>query len=348
MTIERWSGRRAVDAIAAEDTTPLLRAIPGVPDLAIEIIDLGKTYHGDSELPPKVALKDVSLTIPRGAFFGLLGPNGAGKSTLINILAGPVIKTSGTVRIWDYDIDKDGRTARAAIGVVPQEPNIDPHFTPREILDLQAGMYGVPKAERRTSEVLEAVGLTEEAEAYARTLSGGMRRRLLIAKAILHEPPVLVLDEPTAGVDIALRRHLWDYIKGMNARGTTILLTTHYLEEAEKLCDTIAIINHGEVVACDTTSALLRQVDSKELVVTFTDNLDAVPEALKCFEVELMPPRRLGIRYRSSETQVSEIIAAVQDAGLVIADLSTEEGNLEDIFLELTRAPDPGPETDPA
>ena len=172
-----------------------------------------------------------------------------------------------------------------------------------------------------------------------------MRRRLLIAKAILHEPPVLILDEPTAGVDVELRRHLWDYMKELNASGTTILLTTHYLEEAEKLCDTIAIINHGEVVACDTTSALLRLVDSKELVVTFTDNLDAVPEGLKGFEVELMPPRRLAIRYRSSETQVSVIIDALQNAGLIIADLSTEEGNLEDIFLELTR--DPGPEPDP-
>ncbi len=333
-------------AIAAEDTAPRLHAIPGLPDNAVEITDLGKTYHGDRKLPPKVALSDVSLTIPRGAFFGLLGPNGAGKSTLINILAGPVIKTSGEVRIWDYDIDRDGRTARAAIGVVPQEPNIDPHFTPREILDLQAGMYGVPKPERRTWEALEAVGLTEQAEAYTRTLSGGMRRRLLIAKAILHQPPVLVLDEPTAGVDIELRRHLWDHMKELNAQGTTILLTTHYLEEAEKLCDTIAIINHGKVVACDSTSALLRQVDSKELVVTFADNLDAVPEALKRFEVELIPPRRLAIRYRSSETQVSEIITVLQNAGLIIADLSTEEGNLEDIFLELTRAPDPGPEAD--
>ncbi len=342
------TGAEPLHAIAAEDTTPRLRAIPGLPDLAVEITDLGKTYHGDRQLPPKVALRNVSLTIPRGAFFGLLGPNGAGKSTLINILAGPVIKTSGEVRIWDYDIDRDGRTARSAIGVVPQEPNIDPHFSPREILDLQAGMYGVPKAERRTWEALEAVGLTEQAEAYTRTLSGGERRRLLIAKAILHQPPVLVLDEPTAGVDVELRRHLWDHMKELNANGTTILLTTHYLEEAEKLCDTIAIINHGEVVVCDTTSALLRQVDSKELVVTFTDNLDAVPEALLRFEVELLPPRRLAIRYRSSETLVSEIIAALQNAGLIIADLSTEEGNLEDIFLELTSAPDPDPAADPA
>ncbi len=313
-----------------------------LPENGVEAVALNQTYRGDGQQPPKVALRDVDLAIPRGSFFGLLGPNGAGKSTLINILAGLVIKTSGLARIWGHDIDTDMRAARCAIGVVPQETNIDPFFTPRQLLELQAGLYGVPKPERRTWEILEAVGLTAQAEAYARTLSGGMRRRLLIGKAMLHTPPVLVLDEPTAGVDLELRRRLWTYMRDMNAEGTTILLTTHYLEEAEKLCDRIAIINHGRVVACDTTGALLRRVDEKELVVTVADDLSVVPGALRRFDVELLPPRRLFFHYRTHETQIGEIITALQDEGLIIADLSTEESNLEDIFLQLTRAaPDP-------
>ena len=187
------------------------------------------------------------------------------------------------------------------------------------------------------------VGLTEQSEAYARTLSGGMRRRLLVAKAMLHSPPVLVLDEPTAGVDVELRRNIWECLKELNAAGTTILLTTHYLEEAEKLCDRIAIINHGRVVICDTTGALVRRVDSKELVVTVADDLDAVPAPLRRFDVELLPSRRLVFRFRSSETRIGEIIDALQDLGLIIADLSTEEGSLEDIFLQLIHAPgEPG------
>ena len=233
---------------------------------------------------------------------------------------------------------RDPRACRLSIGVVPQELNIDPFFSPRALLDLQAGYYAIPARERRTMEVLEAVGLTDKADSYARTLSGGMRRRLLIAKAMLHAPPILVLDEPTAGVDIELRQSLWAYMKEMNARGVTILLTTHYLEEAETLCDRIAIIDHGQVVACDTTSALLHRLDAKELIVTLADDLDAVPATLARFETEVQPPRRLLIRYRPSEVKMGEIIAGISAAGLVIADLTTEETSLEDIFLDLTRA----------
>ena len=310
---------------------------PILPDAAVEVTGLVKVYRGRGG--EKRALDGVTLTVPRGSFFGLLGPNGAGKSTLINILAGLVLKTEGHARIWDRDVDRDPRGAKAAIGVVPQELNLDPFFTPRELLDVQAGMYGVPKAERRTMEILDAVGLADKADAYARTLSGGMRRRLLIAKAMVHSPPVLVLDEPTAGVDIELRQHLWAAVRAMNERGTTILLTTHYLEEAEQLCDRIAIIDRGRLAALDTTANLLKRIDGKTLCVTLDAPLDAVPAALAPFGPELRDEgRRLVIRYRPSAVAVGRILDALSEAGLRVADLSTDETDLEDIFLQLTAA----------
>ena len=229
------------------------------------------------------------------------------------------------------------RQARAAIGVVPQELNIDPFFTPRELLELQAGLYGVPPAERRTMEVLERVGLADKSEAYARTLSGGMRRRLMVAKAMVHEPPVLVLDEPTAGVDIELRQQLWAQVRALNRRGTTVLLTTHYLEEAEELCDRIAIINHGRVIACEPTELLLRRLDSKALTLVVERDLTAIPPQLAPFGCELVSPRRLIIRYRPSQSPVPGILAAVAASGLTVVDMTTEEADLEDIFLQLTR-----------
>jgi ABC-2 type transport system ATP-binding protein len=311
-----------------------------LPELAVETLKLTKTYRGSRTRPPQPALIDVDLAIPRGSLFGLLGPNGAGKSTLINILAGLVVKTSGTATVWGFDIDRDPRHARAGIGVVPQELNIDPFFTPFELLEVQAGLYAVPRRERRTAEILAALHLADKAEAYARTLSGGMRRRLLVAKALVHSPPVLVLDEPTAGVDVELRRQLWAHVRELNERGITILLTTHYLEEAEQLCDRIAIINYGRVVCCEETSALLHRLDRKELAITVQQDLDGVPASLARFDVEVEPPRRLIVRYRTSQTQAAEILAAVHDAGLAIADLTTEESDLEDVFLQLIRPPD--------
>jgi len=248
-----------------------------------------------------------------------------------------VIKSAGEVKVWGFDLDRSPRDVASAIGVVPQELNIDPFFTPRELLELQAGLYGVPKAERRTAEILEAVGLSDRAEAYARTLSGGMRRRLLVAKALVHNPPVLVLDEPTAGVDVELRQQLWRYVRRLNAEGVTVLLTTHYLEEAEQLCDRIAIINHGRVIACDSTAALLRRLDAKELSLLIDHDLDAVPPGLDAFGAQLKGPRRLVLRYQPSRTRVAEILAAVHRAGLEIVDLTTLEADLEDIFLQLTR-----------
>lgn len=308
------------------------------PDLALEIRGLAKTYRGYGSSPPKVALKGIDLDVPRGAFFGLLGPNGAGKSTLINILAGLVDKTAGTARVWGYDIDSERRAAKMAIGIVPQELNIDPFFTPKQLLDLQSGLYGLRRDEYRSAEILEAVGLSDKANAYTRQLSGGMRRRLLIGKAILHSPPIVVLDEPTAGVDVELRQHLWNYMRRLNAAGTTILLTTHYLEEAERLCDTVAIIDEGELIACAPTTELVARLDSKEMMVTVEDDLDALPAALARFDVTLAAPRRLVFRFRRSATRTREIIEAIHAARLVIADLSTSEGRLEDVFLELTRA----------
>lgn len=318
-------------------------AVPdNAPENAVETVDLCKTYAGGKGARPVRALDNVSLAVPAGSFFGLLGPNGAGKSTLINILAGLVIPTSGEARIWNYDIDRDMRAARRAIGVVPQELNIDPFFTPRELLEVQAGLYGVPKRQRRTDEILIAVGLARQADSYARTLSGGMRRRLLVAKAMIHSPPVLVLDEPTAGVDVELRRQLWAYVRRLRESGVTILLTTHYLEEAQELCDRIAIINHGRVIACETTQALLRRLDSKELSIDVAETIGAVPESLECFNVEFMAPHRLVFHYPPSRTDSGAILTAVGNAGLTVREVNTREAELEDIFLQLTREPEPG------
>lgn len=308
------------------------------PDNAIEIRGLEKTYEGFKGTPPKRALKGIDLTVRRGSMFGLLGPNGAGKSTCINILAGLVRKTAGTARIWGFDIDQNPRNAKASIGIVPQELYFDAFFTPREMLELQAGLYGVPKAERRTDEVLEAVRLSDKADAYARTLSGGMKRRLLVAKAMVHNPPILILDEPTAGVDIELRQQLWDYVRTLNARGVTIVLTTHYLEEAEELCDEIAIINHGEVVACEPTGQLLSRVDDKLVVLRLDADPDSRPLGLDGFRVDHRGGRDIAVHFTPSSGQVGLILDRVRAAGFGIVDMTTEQGDLEDIFLKLTRA----------
>ncbi len=323
------SPKAATDAAAAGPE--------GLPDLAIQTTGLRKTYGGRRAVE---ALRGVDLAIPRGAIVGLLGPNGAGKSTFINILAGLVVKTAGQVRIWDFDIDRDSRRARTAIGVVPQEINIDAFFTPRELLEFQAGLYGVPSRERRTDEILAAMHLTAQADSPSRSLSGGMRRRVLVGKAMVHSPPILVLDEPTAGVDVEVRQQLWDHIRGLNRAGVTVVLTTHYLEEAQQLCDSIAIIHHGELVAHEETHRLIERLDRKALTILLAEDLAELPVALAGFTAQLHPPRRLSIHYRPSQTGIEEILAAVRQAGLAIADLTTEEGDLEDIFLALTASPD--------
>ena len=306
-----------------------------LPDYAIEAEGLYKTYAGTRTTPPKQALNGIDLKIPRGSIFGLLGPNGAGKSTFINILAGLTKKTSGTVRIWGRDIDERSRDARAAIGVVPQELAADVFFTPRESLEVQAGMYGVPKSERRTDELLAALGLADKAGAYVRMLSGGMKRRLMVAKAMVHQPPVLILDEPTAGVDVELRRQLWNYVVGLNQMGVTIVLTTHYLEEAQELCDQIAIINRGEVAACEPTETLLKRLDTRNVVVTPDQPVATAPD-LTGFETRLRGGGSFAVTYKTGQSSVEQVLAAVKASGLSIKDIATEDPDLEDVFLALT------------
>lgn len=307
---------------------------------AIEIIDLTKTYAKSKKAPAKTALKGVDLVIPRGSIFGLLGPNGAGKSTLINILAGLVNKTSGSAKICGFDIETQTRQARSSIGIVPQEIAMDVFFTPYQALELQAGYYGVPKSERRSDEILAALGLLDKRDAYVRQLSGGMKRRLLIAKALVHNPPVLILDEPTAGVDIELRRQLWEYVEELHKRGTTIILTTHYLEEAEALCDQIAIIHNGEIVANESKSALLSRLDKRTLLITPTKALLEIPKKLSKLDASINSDGQLAINYRSGTDSISGLLNQVKAAGLSIADLRTEEPDLEDVFLSLTYASD--------
>ena len=307
-----------------------------MPD-AIQITGLRKTYAAQGNAPAKEALKGVDLTIRSGSIFGLLGPNGAGKSTLINILAGLVNKTSGQVTIWGFDQDRNPRQSRAAIGVMPQELNMDPFFSPRASLEVQAGLYGVPKAERWTDELLALVGLTEQANAYARNLSGGMKRRLLLAKALVHRPQILVLDEPTAGVDINLREMLWANVRKLNEQGMTIILTTHYLEEAEQMCDEIAIINHGEVVIRQNTRDLLSRTDGKTLVLD-TGGPATLPPLPEGVRQERRPDGRLAITYPPSRLRADQILDALRGAGIPILDVATEQPDLEDVFVELTRA----------
>lgn len=308
---------------------------------AIAIRDLVKHYapagKGDAEDPKgKLALKGVSFDVPEGKIFGLLGPNGAGKSTIINILAGMVMKTSGTAEIWGFDIDKDRRNAKRAIGIVPQEIVFDPFFTPFEVLEIQAGLYGITKALRRSEDLLRAVHLLDKRNAYARTLSGGMKRRLLIAKALVHQPPVLVLDEPTAGVDVELRRQLWELVVEMNKEGATIVLTTHYLEEAEELCDRIAIINRGELIANKPTRELVGMAREKILVLTLDREVTALPSHPGVVKCEKTGERVVQITYDKDHNNAGEILSAVQAQGFAIVDVTTREADLEDVFVSLT------------
>ncbi|APX89603.1 multidrug ABC transporter ATP-binding protein [Brevirhabdus pacifica] len=306
---------------------------------AIEITGLRKTYAGSGNQEPKLALDGVDLTIPAGTIFGLLGPNGAGKSTLINILAGLVRKSAGSVRIWGFDQDVNPRQSRASIGVMPQELNMDPFFTPRAALEVQAGLYGVPASQRRTDEILRVIGLEDKADAYARSLSGGMRRRLLLGKALVHQPQVLVLDEPTAGVDIELRQMLWQNVRRLNREeGLTVILTTHYLEEAQEMCDEIAIIDRGRKIVQQDTASLVGRLDAKTLIITPEGGAEDAPAIRVPDGVEMS--RRadgaLAFAYRRGQITVAGILAAVQEAGITIRDIATQEPDLEDVFLDLT------------
>ncbi len=335
--------------MTSTDTT-----IPGfdldgkAPAYAIEVKGLTKIYDRGTgarsrDLTP--ALDDFSLSIERGSIFGLLGPNGAGKSTFINILAGLVVKSAGAVRIWDIDIDRNHRQAKACIGVVPQELNLDPFFTPYQLLDLHAGLYAIARHQRRTKELLRTVGLIDKQSSYARTLSGGMRRRLMIAKAMVHSPPILVLDEPTAGVDVGLRHYLWQQIRTWNRSGVTILLTTHYLEEAENLCDRIAIIDQGKVKANDTTKALLSRIDQKELLVRMDGDIASLDDfAGKPYHVEKSSDHGIVVRYCPRVTRIADVLKDLSLLKVSILDVTTRQADLEDVFLRLTNpSPDQRP-----
>ncbi|WOI53243.1 ABC transporter ATP-binding protein [Parvularcula sp. LCG005] len=322
-----------------DDTRPITAATTHHVDAAIVARGVKKTYAGTKKSPPKEALKGIDLTIPRGSVFGLLGPNGAGKSTFINILAGLVVKSAGSVSIWGFDIDENPRQSRASIGVVPQEISADVFFTPKEGLEIQAGLYGVPKKERRTMEILRSLGLEDKADAYVRMLSGGMKRRLLVAKAMVHDPPVLILDEPTAGVDIELRKQLWDHVMTLHDRGVTVILTTHYLEEAQELCDTIGIIHKGAVQTVKPKDELIASLDRKTLMVIPEEEVTTLPPLGDDARAEIRKGA-IYIDYRPSITRIADLLGALHQAGIRVKDLSTVEADLEDVFLELTYGTD--------
>ena len=312
-------------------------------EAAISIRNLSKRYAAEGKAgrmagQGKLALDDVSLTVPRGGIYGLLGPNGAGKSTLINILAGLVSKTAGEVEIWGFDIDRNQRNAKASIGIVPQEIVFDPFFTPLEVLDNTAGYYAVPKAQRRSAELLRAVHLEDKADAYARSLSGGMKRRLLVAKAMVHSPPILVLDEPTAGVDVDLRRQLWELVTALNEEGVTVVLTTHYLEEAEQLCDRIAIINHGKLITDKPTRELIEMAREKVVELVLDREVTVAPTHAAFHKSEITGERSVAITYDKDRMNAGEVLTLLGEQGFSIIDVTTREPDLEDVFVQLTAA----------
>jgi ABC-2 type transport system ATP-binding protein len=303
--------------------------------IALSSENLTKVYSKSNKLKEEVlALKNLSLEVKQGEIFGLLGPNGAGKTTFINILAGTVMKSSGKVTVWGYDLDKNPRQVRACIGVVPQEVNFDPFFSPKKLLELQAGFYGVKKDDRITDSILETVSLDKQANAYTRSLSGGMKRRLLIAKAMVHQPPILFLDEPTAGVDVELRQNLWGNVKELNKLGITIVLTTHNLNEAQEMCDRIAIINKGNLVALDTTQKMLERIESKIIKFKVKDSKNF--EKIKLDGVKFAKSNgQITASYDKNKIKFDQIIEEVKN-NVEILDISTDEGDLEDIFLQVT------------
>ena len=304
--------------------------------IALEIKNVGKTYKLQDGNSLK-ALDDITFNVKQGEIFGLLGPNGAGKSTLINILGGTVIKSNGLVNVWGFDLDLNPRQVRASIGIVPQEVNVDPFFTPKKLLDIQAGMYGVAKKDRITDKILELTSLTDKADSYMRSLSGGMKRRLLLAKAMVHQPPILILDEPTAGVDVDLRQKLLENVKELNKQGVTIILTTHYLQEAEELCDRIAIINHGKIVALDKTENLLSEIHLKKIkfkVKNFKNIGDKLDDHLK---IKYLKNNQISIKYDKTISNIENIIFKIKEKGLEIEDIMTEDADLEDVFIKLTK-----------
>ena len=283
------------------------------------------------------ALNNLNLEVKEGEIFGLLGPNGAGKSTFINILGGSVVKTSGEVNVWGFNLDKNPRQVRASIGIVPQEVNFDPFFSPRKLLELQAGLYGVREKDRITDTILKLVSLEKQADSYARSLSGGMKRRLLVAKAMVHQPPIIILDEPTAGVDVELRTTLWENVRSLNKQGVTTILTTHYLEEAEKMCDRIGILSDGNLVALDTTKNLLQRIQTKVVYFTTDKKINIKDKLFDSLKIISNEENKLVLSYEKSRINIDKIITEIKKQDVIIQDISTDDGDLEDVFLRLTK-----------
>ncbi len=307
-----------------------------IKETVIQIKNLNKTYIKNSSMKVE-ALKNLNLEVKQGEIFGLLGPNGAGKSTFINILAGLVLKTSGSVNVWGFDMDKNPRQVRASIGIVPQELNLDPFFSPKKLLELQAGMYGVKKKDRITDTILELVSLNNQAESYSRGLSGGMKRRLMIAKALVHQPPIVILDEPTAGVDVELRKNLWNNVKMLNKKGVTIILTTHYLIEAEEMCNRIAIINKGNLVALDSTKNLIGRIKHKKIKFRLDKNIKITENEFKYIKIISNNDKELNLSYDKDKMNIYEIINYINSKNVKILDMLTDDGDLEDVFVDIIK-----------
>ena len=297
-----------------------------------------KKIYSSKQTGDNHALNDLNLDVKEGEIFGLLGPNGAGKTTFINILAGTVIKTAGQVNVWGFDLDKNPRQVRASVGIVPQEVNLDPFFSPKKLLELQAGLYGIKKKDRITDTILELVSLEKQANSYARSLSGGMKRRLLVAKALVHQPPIVFLDEPTAGVDVELRQNLWKNVRLLNDLGVTIILTTHYLEEAEEMCDRIAILNKGNIVALDSTKNLLGRIQTKKVTFTTDKKIDIKNEDLKSLKIISKLGLEICVSYEKSKVNMEQLINLIKKNNVKIMDISTDDGDLEDVFLRLIKS----------
>ena len=303
--------------------------------IALSFKNLTKIYKPNNT-NSITALNNLNLDVNEGEIFGLIGPNGAGKTTFINILGGTVIKTSGEVNVWGFDLDKNPRQIRASVGIVPQEVNLDPFFSPRKLLELQAGMYGIKKKDRITDQVLKIVSLEKYANSYARSLSGGMKRRLLVAKALVHQPPIIILDEPTAGVDVELRKNLWENVKQLNKQGVTIILTTHYLKEAELMCDRIGVLNKGNLVALDSTQNLLNRIQMKKVTFKLNNRIELDENMFKSLKIIYNKDNELSLSYDKNKIKIEEIIKFITSKNINIDDISTNDGDLEDVFLQLT------------
>ena len=302
----------------------------------LSVKNLKKIYY-NKQAEDNHALNNLNLDVKEGEIFGLLGPNGAGKTTFINILAGTVIKTAGQVNVWGYDLDKNPRQVRASVGIMPQEVNLDPFFSPRKLLELQAGLYGIKEKDRITDTILKLVSLEKQANSYARSLSGGMKRRLLMAKALVHQPPIVFLDEPTAGVDVELRQNLWKNVRLLNDLGVTVILTTHYLEEAEEMCDRIAILNKGNIVALDSTKNLLDRIQTKKVTFKIDKIIDINDEDLDSLKVISKLGTEICVSYEKSKIHIEELINLIKKNNVKIIDISTDDGDLEDVFLRLIK-----------